>query len=69
MKTATRHRDKDRTLVEPRLAYHLRCLCEDATDPEMSSLERLALVRDRAVRMRVIEQELEVVGRVLGIER
>jgi hypothetical protein len=59
MKTATRHRDKDRTLVESRLAYHLRCLREDATDPTMSAVERLALVRDRARRIREIRQDLE----------
>jgi|GEM_PF-1338058 hypothetical protein len=41
-----------RPLLASRLAYHLRCLREDATDPAMSSLERLALVRDRARRIR-----------------
>ncbi|MGD0267379.1 MAG: hypothetical protein ABSD47_20910 [Candidatus Methylomirabilota bacterium] len=35
-------------LLESRLAYHLRCLREDATDPDTTSVERLALVRDRA---------------------
>jgi hypothetical protein len=29
---------------ESRLAYHLRCLREDATEPALSQLERLALV-------------------------
>jgi hypothetical protein len=39
-----------RSLLESRIAYHLRCLREDATDPAMTALERLALVRDRAPR-------------------
>jgi len=30
-------------LLESRIAYHLRCLREDAPDPDMTSLERLAL--------------------------
>ncbi len=33
----------EHVLLESRLAFHLRCLREDATDPEMSTLERLAL--------------------------
>ncbi len=37
-------------LIKSRLHYHLRCLAEDATDPELSQLERLAVVRDRARR-------------------
>jgi len=45
-------------LLESRLRYHLRCLREDATDPEMTSLERLALVRERARRIREIRREL-----------
>ena len=48
-----------RALLESRLAYHFRCLREDATDPEMSTLERLALVRDRAARIREIRRELK----------
>lgn len=36
-----------RTLLKSRLAYHLACLRENATDPDLSALERLALVRDR----------------------
>ena len=40
-----------RILLESRLRYHHRCLWEDATDPELTSLERLALIRDRARRM------------------
>lgn len=38
--------------LESRLAYHLRCLREDATNQDMSALERLALVRDHARRIR-----------------
>ncbi len=56
MTTATRGRDEDRTLLDSRLAYQLRCLREDATDPTMSNLERLALVRDRIKRIREIRQ-------------
>ena len=51
--------EKNRAPLDSRLAYHLRCLREDATDPEMSSLERLALMRDRAVRIRGIRQDLK----------
>ncbi len=47
------------TLLESRLACHLAYLREDATDPELSSLERLALVRDRGVRAREIRVALE----------
>ena len=46
-------------VLRSRLGYHLRCLREDATDPEMTSLERLALVRDRGTRIREIRRELE----------
>jgi hypothetical protein len=48
-----------RILLESRLAYHLRCLREDATNPDLTAVERLTLVRGRAVRMREIERELE----------
>ncbi len=41
-----------------RLAYHLRCRREDATDPELSSVDRLALVRDRVARIREIQAKL-----------
>jgi hypothetical protein len=41
-----------------RLAYHLRCLGEDATDPGMGSMERLALVRERVGRVREIRRLL-----------
>jgi tryptophan 2,3-dioxygenase len=46
-------------LLESRLAYHFRCLREDATDMTLSRLERLALVRDRATRIWEIRQTLE----------
>ncbi len=46
-------------LLASRLRYHYRCLREDATDPDMTSVERLALVRDRAKRIREIQRELE----------
>jgi hypothetical protein len=58
--TARRRDDSKRVLLESRLTYHLRCLREDATDPALSALERLALVRDRAARIREIERELEM---------
>ncbi len=51
-----------RLLLESRLRYHHRCLREDATDPALTSGERLALVRDRANRIREIQRELEVAG-------
>ena len=38
------------------VAYHLRYLAEDATDPELSSVERLALVQDRARKIREIRR-------------
>ncbi|MGD0264743.1 MAG: hypothetical protein ABSD47_07270 [Candidatus Methylomirabilota bacterium] len=59
MTKATHGGPRRRTLLESRLAYHLRCLREDATDPEMSGLVRLALVGDRARRIREIRQELK----------
>lgn len=46
-------------LLASRLRYHLRCLREDATDPQMSSLERLALVWDCVRRIRGIRETLE----------
>ncbi len=51
--------DRALALLESRLAYHLRCLKEDATDPDLTALERLTLVRDRVMRMREIERELD----------
>jgi len=47
-----------RILLESRLLYHLRCLREDATDPTLSPLERLALVRERTRRVREIRGTL-----------
>jgi hypothetical protein len=47
------------SILESRLRYYLRCLREDATDPSLTALERLALVRGRAARMREIERELD----------
>jgi len=51
---------KERALLESRLAYHLRCLREDATDPKTKPWERLALVRDRGRRIRTIRHMLEI---------
>ena len=39
-------------------ACHLRCLDEDVTDPELSSVERLAPVREWVVRIREIRARL-----------
>lgn len=50
---------EDPSLLVSRLAYHLRYLCEDATAPAMSTLERPAVVRDRTARIRDIRWELE----------
>jgi|GEM_PF-1306061 hypothetical protein len=58
--------NESHTFLESRLAYRLRCLREDATDPELTSLERLALVRDRAARIREIRWELEGVKLVIA---
>jgi hypothetical protein len=60
--------DKDGSLLASRLAYHLRCLREDATEPAMSALERLALVRDRVERIREIRGELEA-AKVMNVDR
>jgi len=46
-------------LLESRLCYHLRCQAEDATDLELSRVERLALVRDRVARIRQIRAKLK----------
>jgi hypothetical protein len=46
-------------LLESRLAYHHRCLREDATEPDLTALERLALVRARMRWIREIRQTLE----------
>jgi hypothetical protein len=65
-----RHTDAlgDIAVHESSLIYHLRCLREDATDPDLTSLERLALVRDRVARVREIRRELEAVN-VMDAER
>ncbi len=55
----SRELKQEENLLASRLAYHLRCLREDATDPEISTLERLGLVRERAVRIREIRRDLE----------
>jgi hypothetical protein len=46
-------------LLQSRLAHHLRCLAEDATDRELPSLERLALVRERVARIRETRRDPE----------
>ena len=61
MSTCGKSETATQSLLESRLAYHLRCLREDAMDPEMSTPERLALVRNRAARIREIRRELEAV--------
>ena len=45
-------------LLTARLAYPLRCLADEATDPELSNTERSALVRERVARIREIRREL-----------
>jgi len=40
-------------------AYHLRYLREDATDPELFTEERLAVVLDRVVQVREFRRELD----------
>lgn len=50
---------KERFPLRSRLVHHLRCLQEDATDPELSQLERLALLWDRARRVGEIKVELD----------
>ena len=49
--------------LESRLAYHLSCRREEATDQDLSGMERLALVRDRAERIREIRQALDTLRR------
>lgn len=48
-----------RSLLESRPTYHLRCLHENATDPDL--LERLALVRDPPKGIREFRRELKCV--------
>ncbi len=50
---------ESRPSFESRLAYHLRCLQEDAIDPWMTAPERPALVRDRLRQIREILEEFE----------
>lgn len=45
-------------LLESHLVYDLRCLREAATDPALSSVERLARVLDRTKRIREIREQL-----------
>jgi len=59
MGTMTRPPSTRRALLELRLAYHLRCLREDDTDPALTRMERLALVRDWVRRIWKTRQELE----------
>ena len=47
-------RGQDRALFDSRLAYHLCSLREDAMDPDTTTLDRLALVRERAKWIREI---------------
>ena len=54
----SRETEEDANLLASRLAYHLRCLHKEATDPDVSSVERLAVVRDRVARIREIRREL-----------
>lgn len=67
--TARRRGDSKGALLESRLGYHLRCLREDATDPELKSFERLALVRERAARIREIRQRLKAVKGKTCVDR
>jgi hypothetical protein len=39
--------EEDAKLLASRLAYHLRCLAEEAADPELHSVQRVAVVRER----------------------
>jgi predicted alternative tryptophan synthase beta-subunit len=52
-------RQENRAPLESRLAYHLGCLRGHATDPAMSRLEWLGLVRNRAREIREIREEVE----------
>ena len=53
----SREVEADASLLASQLVYHLRCLVEDATDPDLPRAERLALVRKRARRIREIRRE------------
>ncbi len=50
---------RKRILLKSRLRYHHRCLCEDATNPDLTALERLTLVRGRVARTQEIARELD----------
>ena len=39
--------ERDGDPRKSRLAYHLRCLAEEAADPELHSVQRVAVVRER----------------------
>ncbi len=54
-----RQGDVSRVLLASHLPYHSRCLREDATNPDLTVLNRLTLVRGRIARMREIEREME----------
>lgn len=51
---------RDYVVLKSRLRSHLACLREDAADPALSALQRLALVRDRARRIQPIRQALAI---------
>jgi hypothetical protein len=57
--TARRRGNSKSVPLKSRLTYHLRCLREDATDPGTTTVERLALVRERAARIREVRQKLD----------
>lgn len=46
-------------LLRSRLAYHLAALREDATNADVPTLERLALVRERAEEIATIRRDLD----------
>ena len=52
----SRKAEEDANLLKSRLACQLRCLAEDATEPELPSVERLTLFRERAARIREIRR-------------
>jgi hypothetical protein len=59
MSTCGENGSATRTILESRLACHLRCLQEDGADPKQLSLERLTLAPGQAARIRKIRWELE----------
>lgn len=60
MTTEGKRETASRILLESRLRYHHCCLREDATNPELITLERLTLVRGRAERVREIREDAKV---------